>query len=196
MNCFVFLFTGDGLIYSSLGLSSPALEKSLSLTINLHHVRFLSVVTDDLPFNSLPPCAGDTSSIRVSFSDAVRREGPGRVTPLVMMLVVWVCVSACFEPPGNKERWHQPVVEHLCLLTNELIIYGSEGGQFSGGEPWLNMRGQRGAIQQCNTGTHEYHSGQRPCTRWRRHVSCPCIPPSDKYIEKRPQTVETWSVCG
>lgn len=35
MNCCVFLFTRDGLIYSSLGWSSPGLEKSLSLSINL-----------------------------------------------------------------------------------------------------------------------------------------------------------------
>lgn len=50
-----YLFTTGGLIYSSLGLSSPGLQKSLSLTINLHHVCFLSVVTDDLPFNSRHP---------------------------------------------------------------------------------------------------------------------------------------------
>ncbi len=95
MNCFVFLFTRDGVIYASLGLSSPGLEKSLSLAINLHHVCFLSAVTDDLPFNSLPPCGGDTSSIRDHFSAAVRGEGPGRVTPVVMMVLVMVCVCVC-----------------------------------------------------------------------------------------------------
>lgn len=185
MNCFVFLFTRDGLIYSSLGLSSPGLEKSLSLAINLHHVCFLSAVTDDLPFNSLPPCGGDTSSIRDHFSAAVRRERVLGGWRQWWWWCWWWCVCFClFEPTGNKERWHQPVVVHLCLPTNELIIYGSEGGEFSGGELSMHTRGQRGGLQRCNTGTHEYHSGQRPCARWRRHVSCPGIPPYAECIKK------------
>ncbi|TNN69019.1 hypothetical protein EYF80_020722 [Liparis tanakae] len=68
------------------GSYSSGPEDSRSLDINLHPVRFLSVVTDDWPFNSPRPHAEDTSSIRVSFSAAVRREQPGRVTPVVMMV--------------------------------------------------------------------------------------------------------------
>lgn len=82
-----FLFTAGGLIYSSLGLSSPGLQKSLSLTINLHHARFLSAVTDDLPFNSRHP----VKETRRQFS-AVSAEYPGKVTPAVMMVTVCVCV--------------------------------------------------------------------------------------------------------
>lgn len=199
MNCFVFLFTPDSLIYSSLGLSSPCLERSRSLTINLHPVCFLSAVADDLPFNCMPPCRGDMSSIRVSFSAAVRKEGPGRVTPsgddgtvdgvylCVFLLILasrkqGAVTSACCHAPLSPHKW----TDYLWW----------EGGEFSGGEPSMHMRGQRGGLQQYNTGTHEYHSGQHPCARWRRHVSCPCIPPYAEHIKKRPQTVQTWSVCG
>lgn len=51
--------------------------------------------------------------------------------------------------------------------TNYLWEESSEEGKLS-----VHMRGQRGGLRSSYTGTHEYHSGQRPCARWRRHVAC------------------------
>lgn len=93
---------------------------------------FPSVLTDDLPFNSLPPCEGDTSSIRVHLSAPHSQERGSRegAVQVVMMRHLWWCVCVCVQETGSS-AWHQPAAVHLCLLTNELIIYGTEGREFS-----------------------------------------------------------------
>lgn len=80
------------------------------------------------------------------------------------IVCVCVCVPAYLGLQETK-RLHQPVVVHLCLLTNELIIYGRQGEEFSAEELSIRMKRLREGLQQCNAGTHEYHSGQCPCAR-------------------------------
>lgn len=47
---------------------------------------------------------------------------------------VCVCVPLSTSISWKQAGWHQPAAAHLHLLTNEPIIYGGEGGEFSGGK--------------------------------------------------------------
>lgn len=160
-----------------------AQRKAWASPINLHPVPF--------PVSGEEARAEETRrQSRVSFSAAVRREEPRRVTPSVMMVPVmlgaFLLIRASWKPGAvtSTRCWA------LCLLTNALTICGRKWGEFSGREPSTSTRGQRRGGQQYNTGTHEYHSGLRPCARWRRPVSC--IPAYDGPVNNRPQTWGVW----
>lgn len=129
---------------------------------------FLSEVTDDLPFNSLPPCGEDRSSIRDHFSAAIRIEGDASGDDGTADGVC-VCVSsAVFDYLSLQESRSGDISLLLCTSVssqmNRLFMV-REAGELSGKELSVHMRGQRGGLEQCNTGTHEYHSGQCPCVK-------------------------------
>lgn len=186
--CSVLLFTREGLIYSSLGLSSPGLQKSLSLTINLHHVCFLSAVTDDLPFNSLPPRWRRRVVNQRSFLCCCSERERERVLGgWRQWWWWWWCVFLIIL----ASRKRGTVTSACCALlsphkwTNYLWEESSEEGKLS-----VHMRGQRGRLRSSYTGTHEYHSGQRPCARWRRHVACRHSSPCWVHLKKKSSDIK------
>lgn len=107
-----------------------------------------------------------------SFLIAIRREGLGCVTPLLM--VCYVCVFVLISA-SRKQGAVTSVRCRALLSPRKWTDYLCGGGE-------LSLREER------NTGSHEYHFGQCPCARWRGHVSCTGIHPHAEYIKRRPQT--------